>query len=82
MSRYYFDTHDGVEPFRDDVGLDIETLEHVRRAAIEALPDMAREDLPDGEERTFRVSVRDEQGGVIFVAELAFRSGWLSGKTG
>ena len=81
MSRYYFDTHDGKESFHDDVGLDIATLELVRRAAIEALPDMAREDLPDGKERTFKVRVRDEQGSVIFVAELAFRSGWLRDKS-
>ena len=44
--------------------------------AIDVLPDMAREKLPDGARRTFSVRVRDEAGTVIYSAELTMAGEW------
>lgn len=76
MARYFFDTHDGEALLRDDVGIEIDDLERVRAEAIDALPDMAREVLPDGNERMFAVQVRDENGQIVFSATLSFKSEW------
>ena len=76
MARYFFDTHDGKALLRDEVGIELEDLERVRAEAIDALPDMAREELPDGNERVFAVQVRDEEGRVVFAATLTFKSEW------
>ena len=45
--------------------------------AVDALPDMARESLPDGPNRMFRVDVRDAAGKVVFRATLELKSEWL-----
>jgi hypothetical protein len=78
MPRYFFDTADSGDVSRDDVGLELANLEEVRRAATEALPQMAMDALPDGATRQFAVEVRDEAGARIFKASLSFRSEWLS----
>jgi hypothetical protein len=42
---------------------------------------MAREILPDGPNRTFRVEVRDDSGNVVFRATLELQSAWLDGNS-
>jgi hypothetical protein len=64
MPRYFFDTYDGDRFLPDDVGLEFAGLEVAKQEAQKALPEMAREVLPDGNHRTFVVSVRDEAGTV------------------
>lgn len=41
-----------------------------RIEAQKALPDLARDALPDGDQKTFIVSVRDEAGQVVLRAAL------------
>jgi hypothetical protein len=60
MPRYFFDTYDGVRFLPDDTGIEFESLEAARAEAQRFLPEMAREVLPDGNHRSFVVSVRDE----------------------
>lgn len=48
-----------------------------RAAAIAALPDIARDVLPDGDRRDFVSSVRDEAGEVIFTATLSLVAQWV-----
>lgn len=62
MPRFYIDTTDGDLLVRDDVGLDYPDLHAATQAAVAALPDIAREELPDGDDRTFTAIVRDEGG--------------------
>lgn len=78
MPRYYFDTFDGDLRTEDAEGIDCATMKIVEDCAIDGLPDMARELLPDGPNRVFQVAVRDEHGQVIFRATLELRSTWLS----
>lgn len=80
MPRYYFDIDDGERHSADGIGTDLPDREAVRREATGILPDVAREELPDGNERVFSCSVRDESGAVIFVARLTLKAEWQDSK--
>ena len=69
MARFYFDTRNG-GVVRDDTGSEFPTLQAARDAAVSLLPDIAREELPDGDERVFSVTVRDEHDRSLFHAML------------
>jgi hypothetical protein len=73
MPLYYFDFADRVDTDRDDVGTEFRDLKAARRGALQALGEIARDKLPDGDERVFKVSIRDEHGDTLFVATLALR---------
>jgi hypothetical protein len=77
LAKYYFDTFDGDHTNADSEGIECSSRKQVRYQAIDALPDMAREVLPDGPTRTFRVEVRDDGGTVVFRATLELQSAWL-----
>ena len=70
MPRYFFDTYDGNRLINDPEGIELPNLEQVKAEAQNALPDLARDALPDGDQRTFIVSVRDEAGQVVLRAAL------------
>ena len=76
MPRYYIDSDDGDLRDIDDDGFDLPGPAEAREMAIDVLPDMAREKLPDGDRRTFSVQVRDERGTVLYSAELALVGEW------
>ena len=50
VSRYYFDIQDGTSQF-DDVGTECATLEDVRKQALRVLPEMARDQTIEGNDR-------------------------------
>jgi hypothetical protein len=60
VPRFFFDTFDGQLLARADLGL--ESLEAAKAVAQAALPEMANDELPDGDQRVLMVSVRDEAG--------------------
>ena len=62
MPRFFIDTSNQNSFVRYEEGHDCADLEAAKRLAIDALPDMAREELPDGDDRTFLAVVRDETG--------------------
>jgi hypothetical protein len=70
VPRYFFDTYDGNRFINDMQGIELQSLEQVKAEAQNALPDLARDALPDGDQRTFIVSVRDEAGQVVLRAAL------------
>lgn len=76
MPRYYIDTDDDERRDIDEAGFDLSGPAEARTAALDALPDMARDKIPDGDRRTFSVRVRDEQGTVLYSAELALVGEW------
>ncbi|MBJ6126377.1 hypothetical protein JAO75_13280 [Microvirga sp. BT325] len=55
----------------DTDGIELESVEMARIEAQKALPDLARDALPDGNQKTFIVSVRDEAGQVVLRAALS-----------
>jgi hypothetical protein len=70
MPRFYFDTHDGDRAVPDGEGLVLGGLEEAKEEAVRALPDLARDGLPDGDYREFVVDVRDEAGQRVLRAQL------------
>jgi hypothetical protein len=77
MPRYFFDIEDNGELTVDDEGLELSSEKAVRDEAIRALPELAKDELPDGAQHSFWVKVRDESGAYIFQASLELKSGWL-----
>jgi hypothetical protein len=71
VPRFFFDTYDGERFFPDGMGQELEDIEAAKREAEKALPEMARDGLPDGDQRTFIVSVRDEANQVVLRAALS-----------
>ncbi|WP_262273290.1 DUF6894 family protein [Microvirga yunnanensis] len=71
MPRYFFDTYDGERFLPDETGLEFDDLQAAKLKAKEALPEMAKEALPDGNYRSFVVSVRDEAGAVVVRMSLS-----------
>lgn len=79
MPRYFFDTFDNGQRSIDDYGIKCDDRDAVRRAAVETLPHMAFDALPDGANHEFAVEVRNEEGACVFRASLSFQSEWLDG---
>ena len=73
MTRYFFDENDT----HDRDGLEMAGREQARTQAVKALPDMARDVLPDGDELTLTVTVREADGPVFFRATLTLKCEWL-----
>lgn len=70
MPRFYIDTSDQNRFVRDDTGIECVDLEAAKDQAVNALPDMARDALPDGDMRTFLAVVRDAEGRALLQASL------------
>lgn len=77
MPRYFIHTDDGDVIHRDDMGHDLPDSEAARKASLDALPDIARDKIPDGDTRTISATARDEAGKLVYTATLT-----LSGKRG
>lgn len=71
MPRFFFDTYNGEDLATDDAGLELESLAAAKVEAQKALPDIARDALPDGNHSTFVVNVRDEDGQIVLRAALS-----------
>ena len=76
MPIFFFDTDDGDTRYGDQEGLDLPDKAAARRAALDALPDMARDRMPGGDQQTFAVSVRNDQGVVIYAANMSLSGEW------
>jgi hypothetical protein len=71
MPRYYFDVRDGEKLTTDGEGLEMEGFDAARNEAVRSLPELAKDELPDGDSREFEVVVRDDRGPVLR-ASLSF----------
>ncbi|WP_201838003.1 DUF6894 family protein [Microvirga zambiensis] len=71
MPRYFFDTYDGENAHSDEAGQELPDNDTAKQEAQKALPDMAKDALPDGNYRTFVVNVRDEEGQTVVRAALS-----------
>ena len=76
MPHYFFDTDDGDRSQRDEEGLDLPDAQAARTAALEALPDMVRDTLPDGDRRSFTATVRNQHGTVLYTVTLFPAGEW------
>lgn len=71
MPRFFFDTYDGGLFIPDEQGQELKNIGAAKLRVQEVLPDMAKDGLPDGDQRVFIVSVRDEAGQVVVRAALS-----------
>lgn len=72
MARYYFDVWDASGFHRDEVGDEFDSFEDARQQCQGLLPDIAREELPDGELHTITCEVRDEAGRVVYRGKITY----------
>ena len=73
MPHFFIDTSDEDQLVRDDDGYEFEDLEAAKRAAISALPDMARDRLPDRDAHAFFAIVRNSEGDDLLRASLSLQ---------
>ena len=78
MACFFFDIDDGERQTRGDVALEFADATAARDNAVSALPDIARDAMPDGSKRDFTVTMRNEGGIPIFRARLSFSTEWLT----
>ncbi len=76
MPRYFIDTDDGELSVESDVALEFSTDEKARSYALQALADMIEDTLPDGDARSFSVTVRNENRKVIYSAVMTLKGAW------
>jgi len=76
MPRYFIDTDDGRFQHRDEVGFELPDPTTARKAALDALPDMARGSIPNGDDTRLVVTVRDETGETVYTATLSLDGRW------
>jgi len=81
MPRYFVDSADGQSAYVDRDGFDASDNGAARKAALAALPDMARDSIPDGDNQRYVVRVRNGWGDVIYSATLTLVGSWTDGAT-
>lgn len=75
MSRYFFDTHDGVL-VRDEIGVECETFQEILGLATAGLADFAQDAVPGAKWQEVAVEVRDEQDRPLMQAILRLEIRW------
>jgi hypothetical protein len=71
MPRFFFDIHDGEDFTPDRVGLDLDDLEAAKEEAKKTLPEIVKDEMPDGDRRDFTVDVKDVAGQVVWRVTLS-----------
>ncbi len=71
MSRFFFDINDGKKFTPDREGMELEGLEASKDEAKKALPDIVRDEMPDGDRRDFTVDVKDVAGRIVWRVTLS-----------
>jgi hypothetical protein len=71
VPRFYFDLDDGCVVTMDGEGIEAASLDDAKTKAVEVLPSIARDVLPNGSEmHVVAANVRDESGAVRARATL------------
>lgn len=73
MVNFFFDIIEDDRQTRDEHGIDLERLDEAFEQAVIILPDMARDELPDGKQHTFVCEIRDEAGYHVYRGTLTCR---------
>ena len=72
MPRYFFDICDSKGFHRDEFGSECDDLDDARTMCQCLLPDINREELPDGESHAVTCDVRDGTGRVVYRGRITF----------
>ena len=71
VPRYFFDIHDGDHFTPDHEGVELEGIEAAKTEAKNTLPDIVKDQMPDGDRRDFTVTVREESGQAVLRITLS-----------
>ena len=71
MPRFFFDIHDGENFTPDREGLELEGLEAAKNEAKKTLPDIVKDEMPDGDRRDFTVDVKDVAAEIVWRVTLS-----------
>lgn len=71
MPRFFFDIHDGGTFTADRHGLELPGLEAAKATAMNVLPDIVRDEMPDGARRDFTVDVKNEANQIAYRVTLS-----------
>ncbi len=71
MPRFFLDIHDGEAFTPDREGLDLDSLEAAKDEAKKTLPDIVKDEMPDGDRRDFTVDVKNEAGWIVWRVTLS-----------
>ena len=71
MPRFFFDIHDGEDFTPDRDGLDLDDLEAAKAEAKRTLPEIVKDQMPDGDRRDFTVDVKDAAGQIVWRVTLS-----------
>ena len=71
MPRFFFDIHDGEAFTPDRQGLELEDLEAAKEEAKKTLPEIVKDEMPDGDRRDFTVDVKDMAGKIVWRVTLS-----------
>ena len=74
MPRFYFDIYNIKGFHRDDFGDIFVNFDEAREQAQSLLPDIAREELPDGELHEIMCQVRNEANRIVYRAKLTLKA--------
>lgn len=77
MPRYYFDLQNGDGPTRDEHGVELASRDRVTKEVTRILLDIARDELLETSRTIVSITVRDEAGNAISIANLTFTNEWL-----
>ena len=71
MPRFFFDIHDGEVFTPDREGLEMDGLEAAKDEAKKTLPEIVKDEMPDGDRRDFTVDVKDAAGQIVWRVTLS-----------
>jgi hypothetical protein len=71
VPRFFFDIHDGEDFTPDREGLDLDNLEAAKAEAKRTLPEIVKDEMPDGDRRDFTVDVKDAAGQMVWRVTLS-----------
>ena len=82
MPRYCFDIYDGPRSIADMEGSDLPDRRQAREEAISIALELARDGLPDADQRTVHCKVRDDAGALILTVSVSLNAEWKNGQEG
>ena len=77
MPLYFVDTDDGDQYMADEDGYDLPGPEAARQIALDAMADMARDKIFDGDQLAIVAVVKDDVGTVLYRATLSMHGEWI-----
>lgn len=78
MPLYFVDTDDNGAELKDTNGYDLPDKERARTFELRAMTDLFKDATPDGDLRTFRVAVKDEQRRMVYSVTVTLQGSYDS----